>query len=87
MFFKLKNIETLNWPSCSPDLKICKNIFAYLNQKLYSEGKLYQSKNDLWKNLSRVFREVEIEYIRKLYDSMSQRMYDVLIEQGKLTNY
>ena len=63
------------------------NIFAYLSQKLYSGGKVYQSKNNLWENLSRVFKEVEIEYIRKLYDSMSRRMCDVLIVQGKLTNY
>ena len=87
MFFKRKKIETLNWPSSSPDLNICENIFAYLSQKLYSCGKVYQSKNDLWENLSRVFKEVEIEYIRKLYDSMSRRMCDVLTGQGKLTNY
>ena len=87
MFFKRKNIETLNWPSRSPDLNICENIFVYLSQKLYSGGKVYQSKNDLWKILSRVFKKVEIEYIRKLYNSMNRRMCDVLIGQGKLTNY
>ena len=33
------------------------------------------------------FKEVEIEYIMKLYDSMSRRMCDVLSGKGKLTNY
>ena len=87
MFFKRKNIETLNQPSRSPDLN--KRIYSriYLNEKLYSGDKVYQSKNDLWENLSMVFKEVEIEYIRKLYYSMSRRICDVLIGQGKLTNY
>ena len=47
MLFEQKNIKTLNWPSRSPYLNICENIFAYLSQKLYSGGKVDQSKNDL----------------------------------------
>ena len=87
MFYEQKNIKTLNWPSHSPYLNICENIVGYLSQKLYSGGKVYQSKNDLCEKLSRDFKEVKIEYIRKLYDSMSRIMCDVLIGQGKLTNY
>ena len=87
MFFLRRGIETLDWPSRSPDLNICENIFAYLSQKLYSGGKTYKNKDDLWDNLLRAFRETDLEYIRKLYDSMSNRMCDVLIEGGKLTKY
>ena len=87
MFFYLKNIATLNGPSHSPNLNICENIFAYLSKKLYSGAKVYQSKDDLWGKLSRLFRVVEIDYIRKLYDSMSRRVYNILVCQSKLTNY
>ena len=55
--------------------------------KLYSGGKIYNNKDDLWDNLSRAFHETNLEYIRKLYDLMSNRMCDVLIEGGKLTKY
>ena len=88
MFFKGENIKTLNWPSRSPGLNIFENIFAYLSKKLYPGGKLCirvrmtYGKFCLWG-----FREGEIEYIKKLYDSMSRKMYDVLIGQSKLTNY
>ena len=87
MFFLRRGIETLDWPSRSTDLNICENIFAYLSKKLYSGGKTYKNKDDLWDNLSRAFRETDLEYIRKLYDSMSNRMCDVLIEGRKLTKY
>ena len=71
----------------SPDLNIWENIFAYLRKKIYSGGKTYKNKDNLWDNLSRAFRETDLEYTRKLYNSMSNRMCDVLIESGKLTKY
>ena len=63
------------------------SIFAYLSQKLYSGGKTYKNKDGLLNNLSRAFCETDLKYIKKLYDSMSNRMCDVLIESGKLTKY
>ena len=55
--------------------------------KIIFGGKTYKNKDNLWDNLSRAFRETDLEYIRKLYDSMFNRMCDVLIEDGQLTKY
>ena len=87
MFFKKKRNRTIGLPSRSHDLNQCEKIFACLSQKLYSGGKTYKNIDGLWDNLSKDFRETDLKYSRKLYDSMYNRICDVLIEVGKLTKY
>ena len=38
----------MQWPSCSPDLHSIENLWSILKRNIYSCGRQYASKDDLW---------------------------------------
>ena len=38
-YFRINQVNTLKWPSRSPDLNIVENIFAFMSKHIYKDGK------------------------------------------------
>ena len=77
-----KNNTLMDWPACSPDLNPIENLWAIIKRSVYSNGKQYSSKNDLWAAIQNAAKAVDPSTIKKLTDSVTERMFQVIKSQG-----
>lgn len=82
-----QNIQILNWPPYSPDLNIIENVWGWLSRKVYEGGKQYETKDELIEGIYAAWREISLDYLKSLYDSMKDRIYEVIVTKGKFTHY
>jgi len=67
----------LPWPPQSPDLSPIENIWGYVSEKVYKEGKTYKSKDELWKAIV-----TEWEAVLRGCAAKSLQINDKLTYQG-----
>lgn len=80
------DIEFLaNWPSSSPDLNPIENIWALIKQEL--KKKRVRSVDHLWELVEKEFYDIDVEFILKLYDSIPNRLNQVMLSNGGNTVY
>ena len=78
-----KKIDVLDWPDRSPDLNIMENVWGILVQQVYGEGKQYDSEENLKTAILSAWKNLSLDTIRNLYNSLHERMMGVLENQGK----
>ncbi|CAF4494487.1 unnamed protein product [Rotaria socialis] len=78
-------IERLEWPSFSPDLKPIEHLWDEIERRMKKE----QPKNEkeLKESLTRVWKEVEKKVLKKLVDSVPNRLNEVIRMKGGPTRY
>lgn len=81
-YFEGKNVDVLNWPSKSPDLNPIENLWGYLTKRVYSNGRQFNSVDDLEKTIYHEWNSIDPQYLRNLIDGMSNRICQVLINRG-----
>jgi len=86
-FLKDKNVETLNWPPYSPDLNIIENVWGWLARKVYESGKQFSTKEELIDAIQRAWATISLDYIKSLYDSLPNMIYEVILNKGGSTHY
>ena len=77
----------MEWPAQSPDLNIIENIWLYMKRELQKSAVDITTKNDLLREIQSVWRNIELDYIRNLYQSISDRLNNVIEMKGHLTKY
>ena len=63
-------VTSMEWPAQSPDLNIIENICLYMKRELQKSVVNIGAKNDLLRGIQRVWRNIELDYIRNLYQSI-----------------
>ena len=85
---KTKLQNSMEWPAQSPDLNIIENIWLYMQRELQkSVVNIGATKNDLLREIQSVWRNIELNYIRNLYQSIPDRLDNVMKMRGHLTKY
>lgn len=83
-WLKNNNVELLEgWPARSPDLNIIENLWGILTHRIYSQGKQYNSVDELKATILQAWNEISLDTIRNLYRSLPNRMLDTIEKQGK----
>ena len=77
----------MEWPAQSPDLNIIENIWPYMKWELEKSAVDIATKNDLLREIQSVWRNIELDYIRNLYQSIPDRLDNVIKMKGHLTKY
>ena len=77
----------MEWPAQSPDLNIIENIWLYMKRELQKSAVDITTKNDLLLEIQSVWRNIELDYIRNLYQSIPDRLDNVIKMKGHLTKY
>ena len=80
-------ILLLPWPSSSPDLNIIENVWEELDRHLRHRHQLPRNLNELWIALQEEWYALDTEFIRKLYDSIPDRIAAVKHVHGLYTRY
>ena len=81
------NIETLNWPACSPDLNIIENVWAYLEKCLRKRNLKFKNDIEMWKIIEEEWYKIPKAFVDKLYWSMCIRIKQVIVNKGDITKY
>ena len=80
-------VTSMEQPAQSPDLNIIENIWPYISRELQKSVVDISTKNDVQSDIQRVWRNIELDYIRNLYQSIPDRLDNVIKMKGHLTNY
>jgi transposase len=89
MWKNLNNVESLEWPACSPDLSIIENVWDELARRIYSGGResAFYNQNTLWEEIKKEFYGLNQDYIKNLYSSMPNRIEECIKAKGSYTSY
>lgn len=78
-------VEVIDWPANSPDCNPIENVWAYLKAKLRKKN--YNSLDHLIANIKREWKQLSVDYARKLSESMDRRCQAVIDNGGDWTLY
>ena len=80
-------VTSMEWPAQSLDLNIIENIWLYMKRELQKSAVDITTKNDLLLEIQSVWRNIELDYIRNLYQSIPDRLDNVIKMKGHLVKY
>lgn len=85
-----KDITTFDWPPYSPDLNPIENFWAYFKKQILKEEQA-DNVEELWNNTLKVSKDLWKKettiMINKSFDSMPQRLQEVIVAQGGHTTH
>jgi len=84
-WLRQEQINTMDWPSQSPDLNPIENLWEILDLKI--RGKLYHNNAELFNALKEAWTTMDAALISKLLRSMPKRCQDVIKNNGYFTKY
>lgn len=82
-----ENVELLPWPPYSPDLNIIENVWAWLSRKVYEAGRQFEDKDALIDAIRDAWSKISLDYLKKLYDSIPNRLIELMSKNGGHTHY
>jgi transposase len=86
-FMQRRNVTLLDWPAYSPDMNIIENLWGYLTQVVYKDGKQYRSKRLLEDACRDAWDEIDQDYIDSLFNSLPNRIRELIDANGGPTSY
>ncbi len=81
-----KNETLMVWPSNWPDLNPIENLWAIIKQRVYADGKLFSTLDDLWEAIKQESATMPRSLVKKLTDSANDRLFDVISGHGAYIN-
>ncbi|KAI5155269.1 hypothetical protein ENBRE01_3503, partial [Enteropsectra breve] len=86
-WLKEREVECMDWPPYSPDLNQIENLWGILVQRVYSNGRQFENKEELIETIKKEWKGIQVDIAQGLVFSMKDRMYDVLTKNGLNTKY
>ncbi|KAL4500898.1 hypothetical protein ABPG72_020132 [Tetrahymena utriculariae] len=77
--------KVIDWPSYSPDLSPIENIWAWIKQKVSSHSP--QTIPELKRLLRQYWKDLNSDFLAPYFDSMPERLKQVISNKGAKINY
>jgi len=86
-WFNLEGLDVLPWSPNSPDMNLIENLWDHLDQMVHARNPLLTNLDNLWLALKEEWGKIDQTFIDKLYDSMPNRVCDLMKAKGGATRY
>lgn len=86
-FLTERNITVMDFPSISPDMNIMETVWGILARKVYANERQFQTVNDLRNQIKHCCAEIDIKVLENLIDSMPNRIFSLISENGHSTKF
>ena len=86
-FFEQNNVILLNHPPLSPDLNPIENLWGIMANEMYKNGRQYDRISDLKASLIECWNNISDDVLKKLINSMKDRIFEVIRNNGSHTHY
>ena len=86
-WFKDKNIEIMDWPASSPDLNPIENVWKIMKDNIQKRENFPRTVKELKIALKEEWSNFDMSVLRRVVDSMPQRIEAVLEANGGPTHY
>ena len=86
-WFMEEGVTVIDWPARSPDLNPMENLWSILCNDVYAHNAQYHSTDDLMEAIEAAWERVPLEILKKLCDSMVDRIAAVIDKRGGPTKY
>lgn len=83
----LEEIDVLPWSPNYPDLNIIENLWDHLDRMVCSRNPLSWNCDELWAALQEEWGMIDQGFIDRLYESLPNRVCDVMKAKGGETWY
>lgn len=87
IFFRDNNINVFPWPAKSPDLNIIEHVWAKMSKAIYRPHYRAGTKEELKDHVMEHWEDIDLEFIRTLYDSIPSRLQAVIDNEGGNTRF
>ena len=84
---KSKNIEVIDWLSCSPDQNPIGNIWGISVRHIYAQNRQYKDVFELKEAIIDEWRAISEDMRTKLVQSMQDRIFVLIHNRGGPTHY
>ena len=82
-----QNVQLLEWPPYSPDLNIIENVWGLLSRKVYEGGRQFENTATLIEVIKKSWATISISVLENYYNSLKNRIFDVIVNKGGSTKY
>ena len=65
-------------PPNSPDINPIENLWAIIKQRVYVDGRQFSTLSELWKAIQLESAAIPHSLVKKLTDSVNDRLFDVI---------
>ena len=79
-----KLVLAIDWPSCSPDLNLIENVWAIMKRRLASQHATFNNHEEV---VQMNWNSFTLETVSKLYESMPERVQQVIKNKCFITNF
>lgn len=86
-WIKDQNVKLLEWPPYSPDINIIENIWGLLSRGVYEGGRQFSDSGTLVEAIKKAWSTISLNEIEKYYDSLPNRMFEIIKNKGGHTKY
>ena len=82
-----QKLDVMKWPSRSPDLNPIENLWGILVRDVYADCRQYNTVDELKCAILKAWSRIGPEVLKKLIDSMQNRIFSTIQVSGGCTKY
>lgn len=86
-WFRDNNIKLIDWPAHSPDMNPIENLWGILARDVYKNGRQFENVEQLKMQILHSWTSIKHETLRKLVNSMRDRLFALINANGNKTKY
>ncbi len=86
-FLTQTGVPAIEWPPQSPDMNIIENVWLHCKRKLELLDVPIRKKSELFERFKIIWDSLPLDFIHSAYDSLPDRLTEVIRMQGHKTKY